>query len=41
MADGDTLFSLATGQVEAEFMSLLAIVPDVVEDAILDAVSRV
>jgi L-aminopeptidase/D-esterase-like protein len=41
MADGDTLFTLATGQAEADFMSLLAIVPDVVEDAILNAVSGV
>jgi L-aminopeptidase/D-esterase-like protein len=40
MQDGDTLFTMATGLVEADFGVLVAIVPDVVEDAILNAVSE-
>ncbi len=41
MADGDTLFTIATGSAtgSVDFMSLLAVVPDVVEDAIHNSVS--
>ncbi len=39
MVDGDTLFTLTTGLVNADIMSLMAVVPYVVEDAILNAVS--
>jgi len=40
MNDGDALFTLATGAIAASLGSLIAVVPGVVEDAILDAVSR-
>jgi L-aminopeptidase/D-esterase-like protein len=40
MQDGDTLFTMAAGTVEADFGALVAITPDVVEDAIINAVSE-
>ncbi|HMF34391.1 MAG TPA: P1 family peptidase [Candidatus Lokiarchaeia archaeon] len=40
MQDGDTLFALATGLVDGDYAGILAIAPDVVEDAILNAVSE-
>ncbi len=40
MVDGDTLFTLATGTVDADIMGLMAVVPNVVEDAIINSVSE-